>query len=172
MDFLAEGIYQLSLLLFQIETIKHIVAQKIKSLRADKKMYVSLNDKLNQQQTILQEEVEIEHQNYSKASTLYEKNLISQTSLTEAKSTYLDKQYALKEAESNIIKNGLQISDTQSKIIALQQKFREQSRKLVLAVQESYKKLASDLATWEQNYILIAPTDGHVSFYKFWSDNH
>jgi HlyD family secretion protein len=53
----------------------------------------------------------------------------------------------------------------------LEHQYQENKRDKMLALQESYKNLSSQMAIWEQKYVLKAPMNGSVSFFKFWSNN-
>ncbi|MCH8957632.1 HlyD family efflux transporter periplasmic adaptor subunit [candidate division KSB1 bacterium] len=108
---------------------------------------------------------------YEKDILLFEKKLISELELGNSESNYLQQKYALENAETAIIHNDLQLSKSQNTVLELNHQHQEREDELTLSLQESFKQLQSQLAIWEQKYILKAPTEGYVSFYKYWSDN-
>jgi len=130
-----------------------------------------LNRNLVRQKDILSNEVELAQKKFDNETVLFEKGHISESKLSDAKSVYFQKKHTLESAEGNIIRNNIQLAEYQKTIMDLNQQYRERKRELVFSIQETYKKLLSQLAIWEQKYILKAPIDGHVSFFKFWSDN-
>jgi len=38
-------------------------------------------------------------------------------------------------------------------------------------LEESFNNLKASVASWEQNYLLVAPVSGSVTFTRFWSEN-
>lgn len=146
-------------------------SNKIKSIKDQLKLSKDLNRKLIRQEEILSIGLESAQKRYDNAKSLFEEGLISKDDLTDTESFYLEKKYALKSAENNTINNNIQIAEYEKLIMDLNQQFHERRRELALSLKESYKKLQSQFAIWEQKYILKAPTEGCVSFFKFWSDN-
>jgi len=146
-------------------------ANKIKSIEAQIISYKSLHRKLVRQKEILAKEMTLAHKKYENNKILFEKRLISENELRNSESRYLQKKYALENAATAIIRNDIQLSESQKTIIELNHQHREKENALASALQESFKKLQSQLAIWEQKYLLKAPTEGYVSFFKYWSDN-
>jgi HlyD family secretion protein len=146
-------------------------ANKIKSIKTQFDYYRDLNSKLIRQKEIISKEVELAQKKYNNDKTLFEKELISEVDLANTESAYLGKKLSLENIETNIINNNVQLSEYEKTIMDLNYQFYERNIELVLSVQESYKKLQSQIAIWEQRYVLKAPIDGYVSFFKFWSSN-
>ena len=145
--------------------------KKIQSIEEQIAYYEDLNRELMDQKAILSREVDIARLSYDNNQVLYSRELISNIDLANSESAYLQKQYSLENAEASMINHNIQLSEYRKTIMDLQQQFYEKKRNLVLAIQESYKHLQSQLANWEHLYVLKAPIDGTVSFFKYWSDN-
>ncbi len=146
-------------------------ADRIKAIEAQMVYYQQLNDKAARQKDILTEELRLAMRKFDKDKTLFAKGLISEVELSNSESVYLEKQRGLENAEAIIITNSLQLTELQKAIMDLRYRLREEQRQLTLSLQESYKKLQSHLAEWEQKYVIIAPSNGRVSFFKYWSEN-
>jgi multidrug resistance efflux pump len=149
----------------------HYYEDKIKSIEAQMAVYNDLNAKLARQNEILAQEVELAKKKHENNKILFAEKLVSEFDVTTTENAYLEKKYALENAKNSIINNNILLAEYQKTILDLNQQRNEKRRSLVIAVQENYKKLQSQLALWEQKYILKAPLDGHVSFFKVWSDN-
>ncbi len=154
---------------FFIETNYH--KNKIKSIETQINYYNDLNNNLMQQKEILSKELEISKKNYENDKVLFKKGLIAETKLNNSESTYLNKTYILENAEKNIIHNNIQLSEYEKTIMDLNYLFYEESKEILNSIQENYKKLKSQIAIWEQNYILKSSIDGNISLFKFWSNN-
>lgn len=146
-------------------------AQKIAALQQQIALYRQLSGKSAQQQETLARDAALAKEKFDQAQTLHEKGLISKLELANSESFYLEKKYQLENAASTALNNGVQLAATEKAIADLQQQFQERSRDLMLALQESYENLLSQLALWEEKYVLKAPAAGRVSFFKFWSNN-
>ncbi len=145
--------------------------RKMKAIESQIEILKLLQSRLIKQKEILQKETDLSEKNYLTNKTLFEKGLLSEIDLTTNESEYLQKKYALESSEASIINNNIQIAEYQQDIMDLDQQFQEQDKQLTLGLHESFKKLESAIASWEQRYVLISPIDGRISFYKFWSLN-
>ncbi|MCK4751675.1 MAG: HlyD family efflux transporter periplasmic adaptor subunit, partial [Bacteroidales bacterium] len=50
-------------------------------------------------------------------------------------------------------------------------KEQEEQSQNVTILEESHNNLKASVASWEQNYLLVAPVSGAVTFTRFWSEN-
>lgn len=146
-------------------------AKKAASIQTQISYCQDLATKLMDQQKILEREVELDLQKHNKNKILFEKNLISQVELVSSENEYLTQKYTLETAKSNIISNNIQQKEYEKAILDLNQQFHDTRKTLLVSLQESFKKLMSQIAAWEQRYILKSPIDGRVSFFKFWNTN-
>jgi HlyD family secretion protein len=127
--------------------------------------------RLTDQKHILEDEVNLAYRKYTGDKTLFDKNLISRVELISSETAYLAQKHALQTAESNILGNDIQLEEYEKSILDLNQQFHDTRRTLLVALQESLKKLLSQIAAWEQKYVLTSPIDGRVSFFRFWNNN-
>ncbi len=146
-------------------------ANRIRSLETQVAFYQELNCKATRQKEILTEELSIAKKKFDKDKMLFAKGLISEVELGNAESAYLERQRGLENAEAMIITTSLQLTELQKTIMDSRYQLRERDRQLILSLQEFYKRLQSHFAEWEQKYIIKAPIDGRVSFFKYWSEN-
>jgi multidrug resistance efflux pump len=146
-------------------------ADKIKAIEVQLSFYQELINKAARQKELLTEELHIARKKREKDRILFEKGLVSEVEFSNSESAYLQKQRSLEDAETVTIANNLQLTELQKTILDLRFQLREKERQLTLALHESYKRLQSHFAEWEQQYIMKAPIDGRVSFFKYWSEN-
>lgn len=146
-------------------------AEKIRGLRNQIDSYRTMNKQLLGQKELLEQELALFKKRYEKNKRLFEQSLISETEFDTVETQYLDKQFSYKGLETNMVNNEIRIDDTNRNILELEQDTRERRRALQLMAQGSYKKLSSEFDRWEQQYVLVSPMAGYVSFFKFWSNN-
>lgn len=156
---------------YQFAVRTNFAASKAASLNQQSLYYKDLADKFGQQKELLVRDVEITRKKYENDKGLKSSGYLSEAELANSESAYLQKKYALQSVETNSLNNSIRLSETQKSILELRQQFSEKVYQLTVLMQESYKKLESRLDMWEQKYILKAPIDGSVSFFKFWSKN-
>ncbi len=145
--------------------------EKVGSLQKQILHYQTLNNKLKKQKLILADELDIAASNYEKDKTLFEQNAIAEVGLKQSKSIYLQKKYDLESADINVIRNEIQIQDYRKSIADINQQYKELGRTYLVNMKESFNRLKSRIAAWEQQYLFVAPFKGRVSLFKFWGDN-
>lgn len=145
--------------------------RKIQTIRAQIIVLNELNSRLEKQKNLLEEEVKLAEKNLNTGKSLREKGVASEIELSNYESIYLQKKYGYENAEAALINNTLQISEYEKNILDLTRQFEEEKSTKTVGMQEGYKSLLVSIDNWEQRYVLKAPIDGKVSFFKVWSVN-
>ncbi|MEO1052657.1 MAG: HlyD family efflux transporter periplasmic adaptor subunit [Bacteroidota bacterium] len=133
--------------------------------------YSDLNRQLNAQLSILDKELEIAFDNYRRDSILLTSGSAVPIEVNQSKSNYLQTKRQVQSAGSNITNNQIQIATLQGQIEDLKLDKNDNESRLRNEIESSFKQLESQYKQWEQNYLLISPIDGQVTFSKYWSDN-
>lgn len=149
-----------------------IYKQKIEALETQIGHHKQLGNKLQQQKDLLVREVDSAKADFAANEKLYAKHIISKTQLTNVENRYLDLQRSMVEEEKGIIHNQIQLDNFESSLLELRKEYQEKERAIIKAVGDAYNLLVSNLSLWEQQYILIAPIDGEVTFLQVLLDNH
>jgi len=124
-------------------------ADKIKIVLNQIIYYKELDRKLNNQKYIIAQELLISEKKRNNDKILLGKKLISEEDFNKAESAYLQNKYNIEQAKTEIINNKITLVENQK--VALE--------------------FINQLTIWDDQYIIKAPVDGYVSFFKFWSDN-
>ncbi|MBL3657011.1 HlyD family secretion protein [Fulvivirga sediminis] len=135
------------------------------------KYYEELNDGLHAQIVLVENEIKIAESIYKDDSLLFKQRAGTKPEMNKSKSNYLASKRNKENLQSSIIQNSIQIAEIRSQIDELQLKEIQEIDKLKANVIVSYERLESELMAWKQQYLLISPMAGRVSFSKFWSDN-
>lgn len=106
--------------------------------------------KLVHQRVVVAKEFEVAAKKLASSQALYEKGLLAELELSDAEKVFHEKRATLEyvNAEIDYV-----------------------TRTLELSLQLMYKRLESQVAEWEQKYVLRAPIDGTVSLFTYRSNN-
>jgi HlyD family secretion protein len=83
----------------------------------------------------------------------------------------LVKKNQWQEIVSLIAQNNIDVGRIEEQIVDLELKQQEERSRYINTLEESYNNLKASIASWEQNYLLVAPVSGTVTFTRFWSEN-
>jgi hypothetical protein len=144
---------------------------QIKSIAARISYYRHLNQQLSRQEQFLVEETELLCEAFKADSTLSQTKFISKLERDRSKMLYLQSRRNLESARGDITSNLIQIKLLEGQIDEFEMKRTEQNESLYKTILESKKELESQIKNWEQNYLVISPINGTVSFTNYWSDN-
>jgi HlyD family secretion protein len=133
--------------------------------------YKSLNQKLKNQIEFLNKELQIVKEKFDAAQKLYNEGSISKNEFGEYENMLLQKQQSFKSAEINEINNQITVQEYNKTVMDLSRDYEERKKRSLWALQEAYKKMISQILLWEQQYVLISPIEGKISFFKFWNEN-
>lgn len=144
---------------------------QIQNLNSQISQYQNLNRNLSAQRSIMLKEFKVFSNKYTADSTLAIQKLIAPLDFDKTKTALLQQQRSLKNADASIINNEIQVNQLRSRIGELNLTFREQERGFILATQNTFQTLRSQVNIWKQRYLFITPVAGNVSFMSYWSDN-
>ena len=145
--------------------------QKVERIQSQIVNYDSLRQHLLDQKALVEEELRSLGAEYDKQARLVQEKVLSPTELLSAETAYREMKIALQEVNVDITTNDIQIEECRKSIMDIRHASETQWQELDLGLQESLRKLQSDLADWEQKYLLKAPIQGYLSLFKFWSEN-
>ncbi|MCP5102020.1 MAG: HlyD family efflux transporter periplasmic adaptor subunit [bacterium] len=145
--------------------------KKIESTRLQVARQKVLYEQTQKQNAIMERDFELSKETYESLKKLYDDKIISQSEFNAAKSAKLNKEYALAGARSSLSSQKIQVAQLEQTIRDLQQTYKEQKKRLELALDNAYNNLSGPIAQWEQTYLLKTPISGVVTFTKFWSAN-
>jgi HlyD family secretion protein len=144
---------------------------KIKSTGAEitelKRVIRTLNEKEKLQNEILR----IEKDKFSRISSLTRDSTIAQIELDQATQDILAKNLATEQIRLDIATENLKLIGKEDLLNEYTSRQREEYNNLLTAADESFRNLKAQIQLWENEYLLIAPLDGVVTFTRFWSEN-
>ena len=138
---------------------RQIEAQKSLQLLSEKQLSLS------------KEQMDISDNIYKRDLSLYDQKVISQFDLEKSKSTQLSTRQQYETAQSDLNNMKINILQAEQSVFDLELNREEQLNLLERSLMGNYDNLRAEVKQWEQNYLLISPVDGKVSFTKFWQEN-
>jgi len=106
--------------------------------------------KLMHQQVVTTKELEVIEKKYTSSRVLFEKGVLSEVEMADIER---------------------QRHETRATLAYVNGDIEYVTRNLTITVQLACKRLESQVREWEQKYLLMAPIDGMVALFDFWSDD-
>lgn len=144
--------------------------KKIPFLQQEITYYKNLNVALLSKDSVLQEEIKVAESQYERQKKVLEIGGTTIMEVEKLQAEVLQNQREQKNTNLSILNNEILINKLQSEINHIRQQTQELGKSKFILAKESFLRLQSQLNTWLQNYILVAPIDGQVSFHSFWSE--
>jgi len=145
--------------------------QKIKSLKEELAKYEDRVKRLVRQKNLNKEEFNLVKKQYTRDSSLYEKEFIPEAEFEKSESRLIRKKYELEQSEISLSNARIEISKIEQEILDLQLEYRQQRNQLRIALTEARDNLQSSIKQWKHDFYLASPIDGTVTFTKYWSEN-
>ena len=145
--------------------------KKIDLYQSELNKYALYLNNLETQSNILKEELELTRNQYRRDSVLHAQDLMSESELERSRSSLLNKQYSFEQNNSSLTSTEIQIESLKQSILELSLQKEKQTSDQVNLIWQSYENLLSAIETWRHKYVLLAPTDGMVTFNEFWNEN-
>ncbi|MGB0522525.1 MAG: HlyD family secretion protein [Flammeovirgaceae bacterium] len=117
------------------------------------------------------ETFDLTKKNYEDNKKLFEQDVISEIDFENAKKNLLSGKLNITGLKEQELKQGQQIQSLEERISnTLQRDMEEHFRKLE-QLKTVTMRMEEQIDRWESEYVLTAPIDGKVAFYKYWSEN-
>ncbi|TAE24780.1 MAG: HlyD family efflux transporter periplasmic adaptor subunit [Cytophagales bacterium] len=117
-----------------------------------------------------QEFANVEH-TYNTNRKLYEDKIYSRLDFLKEENTYLAKKKESETYRRTAIENSLTLSEREKQRQTLQHDTQEKQLQLETGIRQSISTIENVLQTWQQNYVLKAPTTGKLAYLKTLNTN-
>jgi hypothetical protein len=145
--------------------------RRIELLRSDLLRQQEYGRSLTERARIAEEEYNLAQRQSSRDADLYIESVVSQADMEKSHSEMLAKRNKWQEIVSLIAENNISLGRIEEQIVDLELKQQEERSRFVNTLEEALNNLNASIATWEHNYLLVAPVSGSVTFTRFWSEN-
>jgi HlyD family secretion protein len=145
--------------------------RKIVTARTELEKQREYTQSLSERASIQQQAYDLALRQFNRDATLFEEGVISTSDLEESRSEMLTERNKRQEIISLMAENNISIARTENQIVDLELKQQEENSGMISALEESFNNLKASITSWEQNFLLVAPVSGSVTFTRFWSEN-
>lgn len=143
---------------------------QINSYKSRIAQYKTLNEQTIQQQAIQHDELDLVEKKLKVDEKLFNEKVISEMDFNVSKIAYLQVKRAVQTADNSLTNNNIVIGELQSRIVETSLNWQQSSATLLQNVRTALKELQSELTGWQQQFALIAPSNGTVSIFNFYTD--
>lgn len=144
---------------------------KIELLIAQVSKYIQYIQQLKEQEMILAEDYSIAKTSFDRDSLLYNKKTISTYEYEQSRQAILIKANNIKGFKASIINSEIQLLQMRQQIEELKMQKNMDIISYRNQINESRSRLLAQIESWSQNYLLISPTKGELSYSRYWSSN-
>lgn len=155
---------------YQLFLSQQTALKKIPFLQQEIGNYNKLNAALLSKDSVLQQEIAVAQQQYDRQKEVLDMGGTTIVEVQKQETTLLQYQRERKNTQLNLLNNDIVINQLESQISAIRLQTQEAGQSKFIRIKESFKRLQSQLDTWLQRYVLIAPIGGKVSFHNYWSE--
>lgn len=145
--------------------------QKKEVLAKQIEKYLTYLENLKRQHMVVQEQYEIAHDRYFRDSTLYVRSVTSLFEYENARTKFLQSKHSLESSSASIYNTSIQITSMEGNLLDLESAQTEKENLLLHEFRTTMEQLLNSINSWELNYAIKSPTNGTVTFTKFWSIN-
>lgn len=126
---------------------------------------------LAEQNKILAKDISYEISSFERDSTLFVKKLISQQEYENSVRSLLQKHNNKIAFEAQITNTELAIIQLKQQLIELSMQLDDETAQYNQAISLGRQQLLAQIESWKLRYVLVAPTNGTISFLKQWNVN-
>ncbi|MFA5851028.1 MAG: HlyD family efflux transporter periplasmic adaptor subunit [Bacteroidales bacterium] len=145
--------------------------KKIAIIKRQIEAQKSLKTLSERQVSLSKEQMEISDKIYKRDLSLFEQKVISQLEIEKSKSIQLTARQQYEAALSDLNNMKISILQAEQSVFDMELAREEQIGLLERSLMGNYDNMLADIRQWEQNYLLVSPVNGKVSFTKFWQEN-
>lgn len=113
----------------------------------------------------------IVHNMFLRDSLLYKDKYIAAEEFENTQRNYLQSLSSNKDAQISIIQTEMQIAKEKDNLNDIRKDWFAEEDKFQLNLKNAIEQLHVDISSWEQQYLLIAPIAGKLSYISIWNKN-
>jgi len=126
---------------------------------------------ITEKKRLLNEQYMFALKKYKRDSLLFDKEVIPEEELELSYQNILQFRSSLSDIKINILTAKTNIESFRNDLRKAELSHEIEAQQLVANLKQNLGILESDIETWKQNYLIISPLHGNVSFTTFWSKN-
>ena len=147
------------------------IGKKRRLLERQTEQYKTYLRQLTSQRGLIKRDYEYTLINFRRDSALYADRVISSLEYERSAQAKLQKESAMASYEASLTTTELTVMQMEQQLLELDLQYDNETTTYKNQINESRTRLLAQIRQWQQNYLLISPIVGRLSFAKFWSSN-
>lgn len=127
--------------------------------------------RLKESERLFRDNYNLELNRFRRDSLLNAGRTIPDAAYEQSRQALIRQQIELQKVRLDISARNIELTNKRQIIVEYNLQKKEENDKLLNAARESFKNLRADLSIWENNYLLVSPVNGVVTYSKYWSEN-
>ncbi|HOP58001.1 MAG TPA: HlyD family efflux transporter periplasmic adaptor subunit [Bacteroidales bacterium] len=127
--------------------------------------------RMKAKEIIITDNLKLEYNKYKRDSGLYVDKVFSESEFELSKKSYNNSKLELQQVRLEQSQNIISLAEKNQLLQDYRIKREEERQNLNSLLDETFLNLKAQINIWRNNYLLITPVEGTVSFTKFWSEN-
>ncbi|MGM0665782.1 MAG: HlyD family efflux transporter periplasmic adaptor subunit [Bacteroidota bacterium] len=145
--------------------------KKIEAVRDEVKSIEDYIRQLKHKEQISYSNLEVEKKKYLRDSLLNQQDILPDAELENSKQNYYSTRIELVQVRLEAASRQIDLASKKQELQDLLAFRDEERQKFKSAMEDQLLKLKARFDWWIQNYLLVSPTRGKVTFTSFWSEN-
>ena len=130
----------------------------------------SYNDYLRQKE-LTEQQAGLTRQQYMRDSLLNKSGVLSREDLERSMAQYLQSRLSVESCRANLQDMQTTLVQLRESLLDAENQYADRRRTLETGLDNFITQLTTSIQTWELNYVLTAPVDGHITFANYWAEN-
>jgi len=145
--------------------------KSISRLNLQYKLTSLQNEQLKKQSALLLNQLHLEYRSFYADSLLFSQNVISLKEFEESKKKWIRQNVELSQHNNNVLDNSLHEQELKKSVSDVRDEGFVTTNRILDAINQDLQKLFSELANWENKYLVESPINGRLTFTKYWTEN-
>ncbi len=152
-------------------TSRDVSGKKISGLQNQIKYYQNLIVQLKRQVALQTEDLELAKTSYNRDSMLFIQKVLSPSDFEGSRMNLLQKKFTVESARTSLTNSQILHSQLEMQVLDLNLERSTKDAEYDVSLRQLLSNLKANIAKWEQEYVLISPVDGRLTFSRVWSLN-
>lgn len=151
--------------------ILQIYDNKIRAVKNQLSEYQEYKANIVRQINFSQEAESLVKKDFDRSEHLYSKKIISELEFENSQKVWLSARQATNQMYTNLAMVKLEETTLKKTLIELELQKKQELNRLKINLQSALDNIKVSIKNWEQNYLLISPANGILSYNEFWKEN-
>jgi HlyD family secretion protein len=144
---------------------------KINSINKEISALQQYTDRMRVKEKLISDNIKLEDKRYRRDSALYAVKGLSESEYESSRKAYNNSKLELQQLRLDESRNIITLAEKNQLLQDYRIKREEERQNLISVLNESFHNLNAQVNIWRNNYLLVSPVEGSVTFTRFWSEN-